>query len=379
MPARFTSVSFPITIMDNNSALHTALIDWFEANKADLPWRRTKDPYVIWLSEIMLQQTQVTTVIPYYQRFVERFPTVQDLAAASLDEVLKLWEGLGYYSRARNLHRAAQMVVEELGGEFPQSAEKLQELPGVGRYTAGAVASFAFGENVPVLDGNVIRILTRVFNIEDDVAQSATKRALWELAEEILPDGQAASWNEGLMELGRRICTPRSPQCESCPVADHCRAYQAGVQTQRPVKSPKAKTPHYDVTAGVIRRDDGRFIIAQRPLNGMLGGLWEFPGGKREPGESLPECLRREIQEELGIDIRVGPQIATVKHAYTHFRITLFVFECEHVSGEPQAIECADWIWATLDDLDRYAFPSTDQQIIDLLRKGGGQLSMNLD
>jgi A/G-specific adenine glycosylase len=365
--------------MTDNTALHTALIDWFETHKADLPWRRTKDPYAIWLSEIMLQQTQVATVVPYYQRFVDRFPTVQALANAPLDDVLKLWEGLGYYSRARNLHRAAQMVVEKFGGEFPRSADELQKLPGVGRYTAGAVASFAFGQDVPVLDGNVIRILTRLYNIEDDVTQSATKRALWELSEEILPAGQAASWNEGLMELGRRICTPRSPQCASCPIANHCQARREGVQAQRPVKSPKAKIPHYDVTAGVIRRDDGRFIIAQRPHDGMLGGLWEFPGGKRESGESLPDCLRREIQEELGIDIRVGPQIATVKHAYSHFRITLFVFECEHVSGEPQAIECADWAWVTLDDLGRYAFPATDQQIISVLHQGGGQLSMDLE
>jgi A/G-specific adenine glycosylase len=359
-------------------ALNDDLIAWFEAHKADLPWRRTSDPYAIWLSEIMLQQTQVNTVIPYYERFLTRFPTVHDLAAAPLDDVLKLWEGLGYYSRARNLHRAAQMVAEEFGGEFPASMDDLQSLPGIGRYTAGAIGSLAFGLDVPVLDGNVIRILTRLFNIAEDVGQSATQKTLWRLAETIVPAGRAGPWNEGLMELGRRICTPKLPDCGACPVADHCAARGLGIQHERPVKSRKAKTPHFDVTAAVTRRADGYILIAQRPTDGMLGGLWEFPGGKREPGESLPDCLRREIREELGIEIAVGAQIGTVRHAYSHFRITLYAFACEYVSGEPQTIGCADWAWVTVEELDQYAFPVTDQKIIAMLKNGGGQLGMDL-
>lgn len=359
-------------------ALHDALIAWFEAHKADLPWRRTCDPYAIWLSEIMLQQTQVATVIPYYERFLARFPTVYDLAAARLDDVLKLWEGLGYYSRARNLHRAAQHVVSDFGGEFPTTVDQLLTLPGIGRYTAGAIASLAFKQDVPLLDGNVIRIFTRLFNIADDVRQSAATKKLWTLAENILPTGKAAPWNEGLMELGRRICTPKTPNCSICPIAKFCEAYQSGTQSERPVKAPKAKTPHFDVTAAVTRRADGRILIAQRPAENMLGGLWEFPGGKREAGETLKECLKREIQEELGIEIAVGEQIGTVKHAYSHFRITLYAFDCQHVNGEPQAIDCADWAWVTLDELDRYAFPVTDQKIIAMLRNGGGQLGMDL-
>jgi A/G-specific adenine glycosylase len=358
--------------------LHAHLIAWFRDAQADLPWRRDRTPYRVWLSEIMLQQTQVATVIPYYERFLERFPTVEALAAAPLDDVLKLWEGLGYYSRARNLHRAAQIVAGELGGRFPETAAELQKLPGIGRYTAGAIASLAFGEDVPVLDGNVIRVLARVYNIEDDVTQSATQRALWELAERLVPAGDAAAWNEGLMELGRRICMPRDPLCAACPIAPECEAYRLGVQNERPVKRPRAKTPHYDVTAAVIHRTDGQVLIAQRPLDGMLGGLWEFPGGKREPGETLRACLEREISEELGIEIRVGPQIATVRHGYTHFRITLYAFACEIVRGEPQAIGCAAWTWASLDELDRYAFPVTDQQIIAQLRNGG-QLAFDWD
>jgi A/G-specific adenine glycosylase len=364
--------------IEDISRLHDALIGWFEQHKADLPWRRTKDPYAIWLSEIMLQQTQVATVIPYYERFLERFPTVGALAAAPLDDVLKLWEGLGYYSRARNLHRAAQMVVAEFGGVFPASVDELRRLPGIGEYTAGAVASLAFGMDAPVLDGNVIRIFARLFDIEGDITQNATKSGLWELAEKLVPAGRAGLWNEGLMELGRRICTPKNPACPNCPAASYCDARRLEVQHARPVRAPRRKTPHYDVTAAVTRRDDGRVLIAQRPTDGMLGGLWEFPGGKREPGESLPECLRRELQEELGIEIAVGDQIGTVRHTYTHLRITLYAFKCRLLSGEPQALGCAAWAWVSLDELDRYAFPVTDQKIIAMLRDGGGQLAMDL-
>jgi len=364
------------------SGLHEALTAWFEAQREDLPWRQTegqaRSPYHVWLSEVMLQQTQVATVVPYYERFVARFPTVAALAAAPLDEVLKLWEGLGYYSRARNLHRAAQMVVEEFGGAFPDSVEGLLKLPGVGRYTAGAVGSLAFGLDAAAVDGNVMRILTRVFDIGEDVTEGGTKRELWALAERLLPAGRAGVWNEGLMELGRRVCRPRSPDCGACPLAAFCEAYRLGIQEARPVRRPRAKTPHYDVTAGVISGEDGRLLIAQRPHEGMLGGLWEFPGGKRESGESLEACLEREIREELGIEIAVGAQLTTVRHAYTHFRITLYAFACEHVGGRPQALGCADWAWVRLEELERYAFPATDRQIIAVLRGEGGQLGMDL-
>lgn len=359
-----------IECMANHEPLHTALIDWFQVNQEDLPWRRDRTPYTVWLSEIMLQQTQVNTVIPYYKRFLTRFPDVDTLAAASLDEVLKAWEGLGYYSRARNLHRAAQVIAHELGGKFPHTVETLRKLPGVGRYTAGAVASLVFGLDAPLLDGNLIRVFTRLFDIADDITQPETKRALWALADRVLPPGRAGAWNEGLMELGRRICTPRSPRCDECPVVGYCQARKRGMQESRPVRRPKPRTPHFDVTAAVIYRPNGQILIAQRPLGGMLGGLWEFPGGKCWPGESLPECLTREIWEELGIDIEVGAQIAAVKHAYTHFRITLFAYICRLVSGTPQAIDCADWAWVTLDDLDRYAFPVTDRKIITALKSG---------
>jgi A/G-specific adenine glycosylase len=360
------------------TALNRDLIAWFAAHRADLPWRRDRDPYLVWLSEIMLQQTQVTTVIPYFERFVARFPTVNALAAAPLDDVLKLWEGLGYYSRARNLHKAAQVVAQEKGGQFPATVEGLLALPGIGRYTAGAIASLAFGADAPVLDGNVIRVLARVFDIEQDVRETAVVKDLWALAERLVPAGEAGPWNEGLMELGRVVCTPKSPDCLHCPIAAYCAANALGIQDQRPVKAPRVRTPHYDVTAAVITRDDGQVLIAQRPVDKMLGGLWEFPGGKREPGESLQDCLRREIREELGIEIAVGAQIGTVQHGYTHFRITLYAFRCALIDGTPQPIQCAAWTWAALNDLERFAFPVTDQKIIAMLRDGGGQIGMDL-
>jgi A/G-specific adenine glycosylase len=360
------------------SPLHEALLTWFAAHKADLPWRQRRDAYAVWISEIMLQQTQVSTVIPYFNRFMAHFPTVQALASASLDEVLKTWEGLGYYSRARNLHRTAQMIVTQYGGEFPADPLLLQKLPGIGRYTAGAIASLAFGVDAAVLDGNVIRVLTRLFDIAEDVGQSATRRMLWKLAEDLLPAGRSGAWNEALMELGRLICTAPTPHCQACPLQTHCLAASHSTQRDRPVKRARPRTPHYDVTAAVTRRDDGRILIARRPPQSMLGGLWEFPGGKREPGESLRECLRREIREELGIEIEVGEQIGTVRHAYTHFRITLYVFACRHLSGEPRAIGCDEWAWVTLDEIDRFAFPVTDQKIVAMLRDGGGQLSLEL-
>ncbi len=364
--------------MNDLTPLHDALIAWFEANREDLPWRRTTDPYAIWLSEVMLQQTQVATVIPYYERFLARFPTVEALAAAPLDDVLKLWEGLGYYSRARNLHRAAQVVVGELGGRFPATVEGLLRLPGVGRYTAGAVGSIAFGLDAPALDGNAIRVLSRLFNVADDVTQGAARRRFWGLAGDILPPGRASAWNVALMALGQRVCTPRAPRCDACPLAAHCEAHRLGIEEARPVRAARARTPHYDVTAGVIRGQDGRLLIARRPPDGLLGGLWEFPGGKRHPGETLEACLRREIQEELAIEIAVEHQITVVKHAYTHFRITLYAFQCAHTGGQPQTIGCAAWAWVTLDELDRYAFPVTDRKIIAVLRGDDGQPALDL-
>ncbi len=317
----------------------------------------------------MLQQTQIATVIPYYRQWMARLPTVRDLAAADLDEVLKLWEGLGYYSRARNLHAAAHTVVERFGGELPGTVAELRTLKGIGPYTAGAIASIAFGQRAPLLDGNVIRVFSRLLDLEKDVTATATRKELWQLAAQMVPQERPGAYNQALMELGQRICTPAAPDCHRCPVAAHCLSKQRGTQLERPMRPPRKNIPHYHVAAAVIWRDDGRFLIARRPLDGLLGGLWEFPGGKQDPGESLPDTLRREIREELALEIAVGAPLVSVKHAYTHFRITLHAFHARHVGGAPQHLGVADHAWVTLGDLDKYAFARTDRKIIASLRE----------
>jgi A/G-specific adenine glycosylase len=349
------------------------LLDWFTEHRIDLPWRRDPTAYHVWLSEIMLQQTQIETVLPYYMRFLENYPTVGHLANTDIDAVLKQWEGLGYYSRARNLHKTAQIVANDYDGEFPNTVDGLLALPGIGRYTAGAIASIAFDVSAPVLDGNVIRVFTRILDMDEDVTQTRTKNKLWEVAEDWVTEARAGDYNQALMELGQYICRPKNPSCGECPIQAHCQAFANGTQAMRPVKKKKAPTPHYDVAAGLIRDAHGRLLIAQRPMDGLLGGLWEFPGGKLEVGETLEACLARELQEELAINVDVKTLFVSVKHAFTHFKITLHAFECEYVGAlppytEPQTIEAQDWAWVTEDELHHYSFGKADRQVIQALQ-----------
>lgn len=364
------------------SAIARRLAQWHDAQQRDLPWRNAppgeRNAYAVWVSEIMAQQTRIATVVDYFVRWMERFPTVESLAEAEQQEVLKLWEGLGYYSRARNLHRAARIVMAEFGGVVPDSRAALLTLPGIGDYTAGAILSLAYGQPEPILDGNVKRVLARLWDIDRSIDETETIRELWRLAGAVVQagaEGEAGAVNEGLMELGALICTPRNPRCLLCPLADLCQAARNESQASRPVRTPRKPTPHYQVAAAVIWEDQpgaGRLLIAKRPQNGMLGGLWEFPGGKQEPEDpDLPATLRREIHEELGVEIAVGAAVTTVAHAYTHFSITLHAFHARILSGIPQAIGCDDWQWTTLDALDAFPFPVTDQKIIAVLRQGG--------
>ena len=347
------------------------LLTWWDAtHDPSLPWRKNRDPYRVWVSEIMLQQTQITTVIPYYKRWMAAFPSVGTLAAASLDAVLKQWEGLGYYSRARNLHASAQIVVAEYGGKLPTTRKTLQKLKGIGPYTAAAIASQCFGERTGVVDGDVIRVLTRLQDIADDVTKGGTKHKLQLLADGLVPTERSGDYNQALMELGQRRCKPAKPQCGDCPVSKWCVGLGRGTTLNRPVRPPRKRIPHYPVAAAIIHRADGRFLIAQRPLNGLLGGLWEFPGGKQEASETLLQTIKREIMEELGIEINVtnAEPLAVIPHAFTHFRITLHAFHCRQLGDERvQHIGIADHAWVTLADLPRYAFAHTDRQIIAAL------------
>lgn len=344
------------------------LLVWYRRHRRNLPWRDTRDPYAIWVAEVMLQQTQVETVCAYYAPFMERFPTVAALAAASLDEVLKCWEGLGYYARARNLHAAARQVMDEFGGHLPTSFDLLKRLPGVGPYTAAAIASIAFGRDAVALDGNLRRILCRLFSIDDDPGRPTTQRTLESLALGMMPTGLASEFNQALMDLGATVCRPSNPRCLICPLTETCRSRLEGIQDELPIRATRAHRPHRDVTAGIIWDANGRFLITQRPLDGMLGGLWEFPGGKRRPGEALADCLRREIDEELGIKIEIEQLLCSVEHTFTHFHMTLHAFQCRWLAGDPRCIQCLNFSWVTLGELDAYAFPVADQRIIAFLR-----------
>jgi A/G-specific adenine glycosylase len=343
--------------------IQAALMAWFRRHQRNLPWRSTRNPYAIWVSEIMLQQTQVATVKPYFQRFMRQFPNVRALAKAPLEAVLKAWEGMGYYARARNLHRAAKQVVSNGGGKLPKTPEELRKLPGVGQYTAGAIASIAFGLDEPVLDGNVMRVLCRAFRIRKNPRASKAQRRLWSLARRLIPSGRAALFNQALMDLGATLCTPKAPRCPVCPIRTVCLARAHNEQEELPARVRRRPLPHFDIAAGVIWRGK-RVLIDQRRPEGLLGGLWEFPGGKRRPRESLKACLVREVREELGVEVEVLRPLITVKHAYSHFRITLHVFECRYVSGKPRPSGGVRWKWVALGELDNYPFPSAQRKII---------------
>ena len=352
------------------------LLDWYRANKRDLAWRDSDNPYHVWLSEIMLQQTRVDQMGAYFERFVSRFPTVESLAAASEAQVLKVWEGLGYYARARNLHAAARELVEENEGRLPTTFEQLMQLPGIGHYTAAAISSIAFDRDHPVLDGNVTRVLCRVLKVAEDPRKTATKNLLIAAGEKLLPPGEAGDFNQGMMELGARVCTPARPTCGVCPLHTLCRAYREMEDpSSLPRKAPKKSRPHHQVAAGVIRRG-GELLIAQRPASGLLGGLWEFPGGKQEEGETLEQCLRREVREELDIEIEVGSHLISVDHAFSHFSITLHVFEAVWLGGAPQAVGCAEWRWIAPDRLEDYAFPRADRRVIEFMTREPPQMDL---
>lgn len=365
-PSKTTDSDLPT--LRQRPALARALDDWYARGHRDLAWRRTRDPYHIWVSEIMLQQTRVETVIPYYARFLARFPDVSALAAAELDDVLKLWEGLGYYARARNLHRAAGVVVAEHGGELPRDVDAVRRLPGVGRSTAGSILCFAHGQRHPVLDGNVKRVLLRLYAVAQDKARPPVDRWLWRAAETLVADAsRPADHSQALMELGATVCLPRTPVCGDCPVARWCEARRGGLTEEIPLRKKKRATPHYTIGVGVIRNKRGEVLVQKRPAHGLLGGLWEFPGGKREGREGLTETVRREIAEELGIHVAVHKKIATIKHAYTHFHITLHAYHCTHLRGTPRPRAADAWQWLPVARLADLAFPRANQRILELL------------
>ncbi len=359
----------------NRSAFAARLLRWFERHKRDLPWRREpRDPYRVWLSEVMLQQTQVATVIPYFERWLRRFPTLEALAAAPLDDVLKLWEGLGYYARARNLHAAAQIVLRDYGGQLPRTVEGLMALPGIGRYTAGAIASLAFGARAPALDGNARRVLSRVFGLSRPTAAE-----LWALAESLLPRGRAGAFNEALMELGATICAPRAPQCAACPLRAMCQARADGAPEAYPARPTRQKTPHHEVLTVVLVDGAGRALLGQRPRDGLLGGLWEFISAElRAPNpdaQGRPGCadLADLILRRSGLKVRPSraQPLGAVKHAFTHFKMTRQVWLVRlpkpvRAPLRPQGY--ARLVWATPEEIEQLALTRSDRRIWAMYR-----------
>lgn len=335
------------------------LLTWYDKNKRTLPWRGHSDPYAVWVSEIMLQQTRVEAVIPYFEKWMKLFPNVRALARATEQDVLNAWEGLGYYSRARNFHKAAKIVVEKFGGKLPRDLDELRKLPGIGRYTVGALASIIFGMDEPALDGNLKRVYARLFDVSEPVDSTDGEKILWKLAEENLPKGHAAEFNQALMDLGATICLPKNPRCLICPLMKICKAQANGTQNVRPIKKQKKSIPQYvHVTAVVVKR--GRVLLAQRPSDGLLGGMWEFPNGRvdQDPAVEMGKLLKSGYSLRLGMK-RDAKALVIVEHAYTHFKVTVHAYRCEFLSMS----KSANLKWVSLKELDDYPMGKIDRQI----------------
>jgi A/G-specific adenine glycosylase len=345
------------------------LLAWYRANRRDLPWRRTRDPYAIWISEAMLQQTRVETVIPYWERFLARFPDVAALAAADTDAVIELWAGLGYYSRARNLHRAARAVVERHEGALPEDPEALRALPGVGRYTAGALASIAFDRPEPIVDGNVARVLTRLLGIDGEVSSRPVQERLWEEAALLARGEDPGALNQALMELGAMLCTPRAPRCLACPWTRRCVARAEGRQESLPVKAAKKAPKRIEAVAGHLERR-GRLLAVQRPKQGLLGGLWELPGGELAAGERPEEALARAFRDGLGLALPGAEPLGCVEHVFTHRRLVLHVFRCKAGDGRVRRRGWDAHRWVSASDVDALAWGGPARKALARVREG---------
>jgi A/G-specific adenine glycosylase len=349
-------------------SLRNALIGWYRENQRELPWRKVSDPYPIWVSEAMLQQTQVATVLPYYHQFLKRFPNLPKLARADLQEVLKAWEGLGYYARARNLHKAAGIVIEQHQGNIPRNRQDFRKLPGVGDYIAAAVLSIAFNQPYSVVDGNVKRVLARLYVMKEPVNQSPAIKIFQQAAAELLDTREPGTFNQALMELGALICKPRNPLCPTCPVRTWCLAYQNDRISEFPRKLKKQAPPQYPIAVGVVFKNN-RVLITRRKSDGLLGGLWEFPGGKIKRNEKAETACIREIKEEVNLTVKVDSHLCRVKHAYTHFKIQLDVFCCSYISGRLKLNGPVDHRWIRLSQIDDYPLPKANHKFLVKLRQ----------
>lgn len=344
------------------SDLQDALLPWFDAVARPLPWRGTRDPYRIWVSEVMLQQTQVETVLRYYDRFLDRFPTVEALAAASEEEVKALWSGLGFYRRARALHEAARRVVAEHGGVVPRDPAALGALPGLGRYTVGAVLSIAHDDPLPLVDGNVARVLARLFRVPGDPTAGPTLRRLWSIAEDLVPARRAGDWNQALMELGATVCRPQAPRCEDCPLRQACEARASGEVDRFPEPRRRAKVKAVRRAAVLVARDDGAFLLARRPEGGLLGGLWELPAVELAARER-PEAGAARLARSLGLGRVELARLGQAEHQFTHRRWTTHVFRAPPTPGA--ALDGQETRWVRTDELAGLGLPTASRRVLE--------------
>jgi A/G-specific adenine glycosylase len=346
------------------SKFASKLLRWYGSRRRSLPWRERPRPYAVWVAEIMAQQTRLETMLPYFRRWLRTFPNIKSLGNASERQVLALWEGLGYYSRARNLRKAAQVVMAKHGGRLPADWDALRALPGIGDYTAGAIASLAFGLDKAAVDGNAMRVLARVFNVAQPADTSAGRARLCQLATEHLPAGRAADYNQALMDLGARVCTPRAPKCASCPLAAICDARRLGIQEQRPVKSKDQAAPLRKFSAAVIWQA-GKVLVLQRPARGLLAGMWEFPNIQA----SGKAGLRRMLGKDLGLDLTIGQRLGTYDHAYSHFRARLQVFEIRMNGTRPAIKTKRKLAWKSPGALSSLPMGKLDRTVADGLNR----------
>jgi A/G-specific adenine glycosylase len=349
-------------------ALQDALLHWFAQNGRDLPWRRTYLPYHIWISEIMLQQTQMNRVVVYFNRWLDRFPDIASLAEAREQEALLLWEGLGYYSRAKNLLKTADLLCRNHGGALPEDHGALLKLPGIGRYTAGAIMSLAFNRSYPIVDANVERLFARLFNLAAPVKEKRTHAFIWHKANELIPKGKTRFFNQALMELGALICLPRSPRCDDCPIRDHCEAFAQGVVSERPIAGKTQESIPITMVSGVLRHQ-GKIYIQKRLADDVWPNLWEFPGGRIEEGETPEQAIVREYQEETGFAIHDLEKICTIRHSFTKYRVTLHCYHCSLQSRktEPVLHAAQEYRWAPPEELETFAFPAPHRRLIKRL------------
>lgn len=350
--------------------LQKNILTWFQDNSRDLPWRKTYSPYPVWISEIMLQQTQMNRVIGYFNRWIARFPDIKSITRANEEEVLKLWEGLGYYTRAKNIIKTAKILMAQHNGELPSAYEFLLKLPGIGNYTAGAIMSIAFNKEYAIVDANIERVFARLFNLDKPIKEKTTHAFIWQKADELIPKGKAREFNQSLMELGALVCIPRNPRCKVCPVMDLCRSLLEDVVAKRPIAVKPSQTVFIEMATGILTHK-GKILIQKRKSKGVWANLWEFPGGRLEPGETPEMALVREYAEETELKINRLKKITTVQHSYTIYKVTLHCYFCSLLDSrfEPVLHGAQEYRLVSPEDLSHYAFPAGHRKLISHLKR----------